>query len=181
LIQAAKAEGLPVTADVAVHQLVFTEDAIADFDTNKKVFPPFCATSDLEALWKGLAAGTIDAVVSDHHPVEFESKALEFDHADFGSIGLETLLAAFVDAAEKRGLVNYLDYITQKPAALLGIQLPTIEVGSLVKAVLFEQGGKHVYQESDIVSKSKNSCFLGETFSTQISHVIKGDEILYQR
>ncbi len=181
LIQASKAEGLPVTADVAVHQLVFTEDAIADFDTNKKVFPPFRATSDLEALWKGLAAGTIDAVVSDHHPVEFESKALEFDHADFGSIGLETLLAAFVDAAEKRGLVNYLDYITQKPAALLGIQLPTIEVGSLVKAVLFEQGGKHVYQESDIVGKSKNSCFLGETFSTQISHVIKGDEILYQR
>ncbi|MEN9729787.1 MAG: Dihydroorotase, partial [Bacteroidota bacterium] len=84
LIQAAQAEGLPVTADVAVHQLIFTEDAISDFDTNKKVFPPFRASDDLEALWKGLEAGVIDAVVSDHHPVEFESKALEFDHADFG-------------------------------------------------------------------------------------------------
>lgn len=181
LIQAAKEEGLPVTADVAVHQLIYTEDSIAEFDTNKKVFPPFRADSDLEALWKGLAAGIIDAVVSDHHPVEFESKALEFDHADFGTIGLETLLAAFVDAAEKRDLTNYLDFVTYKPADLVGIELPIIEVGASVKAVLFERGVQHVYQQSDIVSKSKNSCFLGETFSTQISHVIKGDQILYQR
>ncbi len=180
LIQAAKAEGLPVTADVAVHQLIFTEDAISDFDTNKKVFPPFRASDDLEALWKGLEAGVIDAVVSDHHPVEFESKALEFDHADFGSIGLETLFIAFVDAAAKRGLNNSLDYITHIPASLAGISLPVVEVGAPVQGIVFQSGENQVYQISDIVGKSKNSCFLGETFSTQITHVIKGDQILYQ-
>jgi dihydroorotase len=169
-----------VTADVAVHQLIFTEDAIADFDTNKKVFPPFRASDDLEALWKGLEAGVIDAVVSDHHPVEFESKALEFDHADFGTIGLETLLVAFVDAAEKRKLKNSLDYISHKPASLAGISLPVVEVGAQVQGIVFESGVNHVYQLSDIVGKSKNSCFLGETFNTQITHVIKGDQILYQ-
>jgi dihydroorotase len=180
LIQVAKAEGLPVTADVAVHQLIFTEDAISDFDTNKKVFPPFRASDDLEALWKGLEAGVIDAVVSDHHPVEFESKALEFDHADFGTIGLETLFVAFVDAAANRGLKNSLDYISHKPAALVGISLPVVEVGAQVQGIVFQSGVNQVYQISDIVGKSKNSCFLGETFSTQISHVIKGDQILYQ-
>jgi dihydroorotase len=180
LIQAAQAEGLPVTADVAVHQLIFTEETISDFDTNKKVFPPFRASDDLEALWKGLEAGVIDAVVSDHHPVEFESKALEFDHADFGTIGLETLFVAFVDAAAKRGLKNSLDYISHKPAALVGISLPVVEVGAQVQGIVFQSGVNQVYQISDIVGKSKNSCFLGETFSTQISYVIKGDQILYQ-
>ena len=180
LIQAAKAEGLPVTADVAVHQLIFTEDAIADFDTNKKVFPPFRAHADLEALWKGLETGVIDAVVSDHHPLEFESKALEFDHADFGTIGLETLLVAFVDAAEKRKLKNSLDFITHKPASLAGISLPVVEVGSQVQGIVFESGVNHVYQLTDIVGKSKNSCFIGETFTKQITHVIKGDQLLYQ-
>ncbi len=180
LIQAAKNEGLPVTADVAVHQLIYSEEAIADFDTNKKVFPPFRASSDLDALWKGLISGVIDVIVSDHHPVEFESKALEFDHADFGTIGLETLLIAFVDAASKRGLKNSLDYITHKPAALLGVVLPVLEVGTSVQGIVFEKGVDDVYQQSDIVGKSKNSCFLGETFATRVTHVIKGDQILYQ-
>jgi dihydroorotase len=180
LIQAAKAEGLPVSADVAIHQLIFTEDAVAEFDTNKKVFPPFRTTSDLDALWKGLAAGVIDAVVSDHHPIEFESKALEFDHADFGTIGIETLLIGFVDAATKRGFKNGLDLLTYKPAALLGVQLPSLEQGAQVQGIVYETGSEYVYQETDIVGKSKNSCFLGEHLSTRITHVIKGDQILYQ-
>ena len=181
LIEDAKAEGLPVSADVAVHQLVFTEDAIADFDTNKKVFPPFRSSSDLEALWKGLKSGVIDAVVSDHHPIEFEAKALEFDHADFGSVGLETLWKAFVGAASKRGLANALDYVTHKPAQLLGVQLPKLEVGEFVKGFVYQRGVSSVYQEKDIVSRSKNSCFLGETFDTEIVAVFKGDQMVYQR
>lgn len=181
LIQAAKQEGLPVSADVAVHQLIYTEDAVADFDTNKKVFPPFRSESDLAALWEGLKTGAIDAVVSDHHPIEFEAKALEFDHADFGTIGLETLLVAFVGAAEKHGLKDAMDYLTHKPAGLLGIELPSLSEGSKVQGIVYQRGLSAVYQEKDIVSKSKNSCFLGETFDTEIVSVIKGDQIVYQR
>lgn len=181
LIQSAKAEGLPVTADVAVHQLIFTEDIMSEFDTNKKVFPPFRTSEDQDALWNGLKTGSIDAVVSDHHPIEFESKALEFDHADFGTIGLETLLMAFFDASEKRGLNQCLDYISIKPAQLLGVQLPVLAVGAKVQGVIFQQGKQQVYQVTDIISKSKNSCFLGETFTSQITYVLKGDQIVYQR
>jgi len=181
LIKAAKQEGLPVSADVAVHQLIFTEDAVSDFDTNKKVFPPFRSESDLMALWEGLKTGVIDAVVSDHHPVEFEAKALEFDHADFGTIGLETLLVAFMGAAEKQGLKNALDYISTKPASLLGVELPSLTEGSVAQGLVYQGGLSSVYQEKDIVSKSKNSCFLGETFNVEIVSVIKGDQIVYQR
>ena len=181
LIHAAKKEGLPVTSDVAVHQLIFTEDAVAEFDTNKKVFPPFRTSADLTALWNGLKNGVIDAVVSDHHPVEFEAKELEFDHADFGTIGLETLLIAFVGEAEKQGLSNPLDYLTIRPAALLGVQLPILEQGASVQGIVYQRGVPQAYQLSDIVSKSKNSCFLGTTFDTEIAYVLKGDHILYQR
>jgi dihydroorotase len=181
LIQVAKKEGLPVTCDVAVHQLIFTEEAISDFDTNKKVFPPFRTSTDLDALWKGLKSGVIDVVVSDHHPVEYESKALEFDHADFGTIGLETLMIAFVQAAKKRSLPNALDYLTLKPAALLGIQLPVLEVGASVQGIVYEGDVSQVYELCDIVSRSKNSCFLGATFDTQLAYVLKGDQVLYQR
>ncbi len=181
LIQSAKEEGLPVTADVTIHHLLLTEDAVAEFDTYKKVFPPFRSESDLEALWKGLQTGVIDAVVSDHHPVEFESKALEFDHADFGTIGLETLFIAFAGAAAKRGLANALDFVTYKPAALMGVQLPSLAEGSLVQGIVYQTGVSTVYQENDIVSKSKNSSFVGETFDVGIVGVIKGNQILYQR
>jgi len=177
LIREAKAEALPVTSDVAVHQLVFTEAAVADFDTNRKVFPPFRTEADLEALWNGIKTGVIDAVVSDHHPIEFESKAVEFDHASFGTIGLETLFVAFAQAAMDRKIKHALDFISLKPAQLLGIQLPELKVGATCQGLVFTEEPQEPYAESMIKSKSKNSCFLGHTFAHQIRYVIQGDSL----
>jgi dihydroorotase len=177
LIREAKAEGLPVTADVAVHQLIFTEAAVADFDTNKKVFPPFRSEADLEALWNGIKSGVIDAVVSDHQPIEYESKAVEFDHASFGTIGLETLFMAFAQASNDRKIKHALDLISLKPAQLLGIQLSELKVGATCKGLVFTEVSQEPYAESMIKSKSKNSCFLGHTFAHQIRYVIQGDSL----
>ena len=174
LIRAAKEEGLPVTADVAVHQLIFTEEAVADFDTHFKVFPPFRAETDREALWNGLKTGVIDAVVSDHHPIEFESKAVEFDHAAFGTIGLETLFVAFMQAADARKLKQAADYVTVRPAHLMGVQLPELTVGSACKGFVYVEVTQAAYAESMIKSKSKNSCFLGHQFAHQIQYVLQG-------
>jgi dihydroorotase len=177
LIREAKAEGLPVTADVTVHQLVFTEASVADFDTNKKVFPPFRTEADLEALWNGIKTGVIDAVVSDHQPIEYESKAVEFDHASFGTIGLETLFMAFAQASNGRKIKHALDLISLKPAQLLGIQLPELKVGATCKGLVYTEEPQAPYTESMIKSKSKNSCFLGHTFAHQIRYVIQGDSL----
>lgn len=178
LIRAAKAEGLPVTADVAVHQLIFTEAAVADFDTHMKVFPPFRTDADREALWNGLETGVIDAVVSDHHPIEFEAKAVEFDHASFGTIGLETLFVAFIQAANARKMKQATNVISLKPAELLGIQLPELKVGASTKGFVYVEGMQTPYTESMIMSKSKNSCFLGHTFAHQIRFVLNGESLI---
>jgi dihydroorotase len=174
LIRAAKAEGLPVTSDVAVHQLIFTEEAVADFDTHMKVFPPFRTTTDREALWEGLKTGVIDAVVSDHHPIEYEAKAVEFDQAAFGTIGLETLFVAFAQEAKARKLKHAIDYITLKPAHLLGVQLPELQVGAASKGFVYVTQKQEPYAESMIKSKSKNSCFIGHSFDHQVRYVLQG-------
>ncbi|CAM4315461.1 dihydroorotase [Cytophagaceae bacterium 50C-KIRBA] len=173
LIRQAKQEGLPISADVAIHQLIFTEEDLADFDTNKKVNPPFRTQEDQDALWNGLQDGTIDAIVSDHHPIEVEMKEIEFDQASFGVVGLETLLPALLQAANQRN-INAIDtWLHHGPAKLMGIDAAKLSVNFPSKGVLVAE--KQVeYQESMILSKSKNSAFLNHTFDHQIVGVVNG-------
>ncbi|MHA8099590.1 dihydroorotase [Aquirufa aurantiipilula] len=173
LIRQAKKEGLPVSADVAIHQLIFTESDVADFDTNKKVNPPFRTQEDQDALWKGLVDGTIDAIVSDHHPVEVEMKEIEFDQASFGVVGLETLLPALLQAAKLRNIQPVDTWIHHGPAKLLGIDSAQLAVGNPSKGVLVALKNQE-YEASQIVSKSKNSAFLNHTFDHQIVGVLNG-------
>ncbi|MFD3407865.1 dihydroorotase [Aquirufa sp. HETE-83D] len=173
LIGEAQQAGLPVTADVAIYSLIFTEDAVSDFDTLKKVNPPLRTENDRLALWKGLKDGVIQAVVSDHHPVEVENKDLEFDLASFGTIGLETLAIAFISEAKQQGIVQVDKYLSHAPGAFLGIELPELQVGEELKGMLLSTASKE-YSTADIVSKSKNSIFTGYKFTHQIVGVFTG-------
>lgn len=173
LIREAQMQGLPVTADVAIYSLIFTDEAVSDFDTLKKVDPPLRSENDRIALWNGLKDGVITAVVSDHHPVEVENKELEFDQASFGTIGLETLAIAFIGEATIQGLTKIDTYLSHAPAAFLNLQQPELKVGEQMKGILVLNEEKG-YREEDIVSKSKNSIFLGFTFSHQIVGVFNG-------
>ncbi len=173
LISEAQKAGLPVTADVAIYSLIFTEDAVSDFDTLKKVNPPLRTEADRSALWQGLKEGTIMAVVSDHHPVEVENKELEFDQAAFGTIGLETLALAFIDEAKRQGLANVDKYLSHGAAAFLGIQLPELKVGETMKGFIMVPDS-YVYTSKDIVSKSKNSIFIGSTLQHRLVGVFNG-------
>ena len=173
LINDAQKAGLPVTADVAIYSLIFTEDAVSDFDTLKKVNPPLRTESDRLALWQGLKDGTIMAVVSDHHPVEVENKELEFDQAAFGTIGLETLALAFIEEANEQGLTKIDSYLSHYSATFLGIQLPELKVGEMMKGFVIVPDS-HVYTSKEIVSKSKNSIFIGSTFQHRLAGVFNG-------
>lgn len=179
LIRQAKKKGLPVSADVAIHSLVYTEEAVSGFDTLKKVNPPFRSDKDLSGLWKGIADGTIDAVVSDHCPHEQEAKELEFDHAAFGTIGLETLFLMWKKQAKAKKIANWDRFISANPAILAGIQSSRVGVGEPVKGIVIQEVDTYAYQATDIVGKSKNSVFLGEPFTDRILHVIHGENILY--
>jgi dihydroorotase len=181
LIRSAKKKGLPITCDVAVHQLLFTEESISDFDTLKKVSPPFRTLNDVDSLWAGIQDGTIDAIVSDHTPQESEVKDVEFDHASFGSIGLETLFIACYQEAMKRKIYFIDQLLSSKPANLVGLSIPTIGLGSEVKGILFQKVPEYLYTADQIVGKSKNSAFLGYTFSHKILMVLNQNEISFNQ
>ena len=94
LIKEAKKKGLEVSCSVAVTNLYLTDSELESFDTNYKLLPPLRTDEDTKALLKGLKEGTIDGVTSDHDPIDIEHKKTEFDHASFGSIGLESCFGA---------------------------------------------------------------------------------------
>lgn len=166
LIRRAKAAGLPVSCDVAVHQLVFDDSALAEFDTNLKVNPPFRSLDDVAALWAGLADDTIDAIVSDHSPQDAESKNLEFDQAEFGIIGLETAFAASVTHNRLLPLSKLIGKFTIRPRQILRLPSVSIAEGQAATLTLFDPTQEWTYERT--VSKSKNSPFLGQLFTGRV-------------
>ena len=163
LIRQAKAQGMPVSCDVAAHQLVFDDSALADFDTNLKVNPPFRSTEDVAALWAGLADGTIDAIVSDHSPQDAESKNLEFDQAEFGVIGLETVFAAVMTHNQNVSLAQVIEKLTSRPRQILRLLPVHIAEGQPANLTLFDPTATWTYDRT--LSKSKNSPFLGQVLT----------------
>lgn len=120
LIRQAKAEGLNVTADVSIYQLIFSDSDLVEFDTNYKVNPPFRGQRDRVALIKGLQDGTIDAIVSNHQPKGYDDKFSEFDLASFGMTGLQTFLPAMVQLVPELGWKLLIKKITKGPEEIIG-------------------------------------------------------------
>lgn len=166
LIREAKARGLAVSCDVAAHQLVFDDSALAGFDTNLKVNPPFRGRADRDALWVGLGDGTIDALVSDHNPQDEESKNLEFDQAEFGIIGLETVFAAVMSHNQHLSLDQLIDKLAIRPRQILRLPPVRIAEGEPASLTLFDPIQPWIFSRT--VSKSKNSPFLGQTFTGRV-------------
>lgn len=122
LIRQAKQEGLQVTADVSIYQLIFSEEDLMSFDSNFKVVPPFRGKNDREALINGLMDGTIDAIVSNHQPQDLDAKQLEFDYASPGMIGLQTFLPALVTLSQEIPLELLISKITTGPTKVLNLE-----------------------------------------------------------
>jgi len=167
LIKKAKSNGLPVSCDVAAHQLAFTDEDLAGFDTNLKVNPPFRSKKDIKALQKGLAEGTIDAIVSDHNPLDEEHKNMEFDLAEFGVIGLQTAFASALTYSEQT-LETIINCLTTNPRTILNIRQPIIQEGEQANLIIFNPNESRIFEEKDIVSKSKNSPFIGKELKGKI-------------
>ncbi|WP_028522360.1 dihydroorotase [Runella limosa] len=170
LIRAAKAKGYPVSCDVAAHQIAFDDSALLNFDTNYKVNPPFRAQSDIEAIWEGLADGTIDAVVSDHNPQDEESKNLEFDLAEFGIIGLETAFAVLNTYNTQVPLDQLIGKLTHQPRAILRLPSVAISEANVANFTIFNPDLEWIFKETR--SKSKNSPFFGTQFKGKTVYVI---------
>jgi len=159
LIREAKKKGLDVTCSVAAHHLVLTDAEIQSFDTNFKVSPPLRSEKDVKGLIKAVKDDTIDMVVSDHCPIDIENKNVEFENALFGSIGLESLFGSAGSALELDQLISCL---TEKPCRRFNLPCTGIREGETAELSLFDPDKEYVFERENILSKSKNSAFLGK-------------------
>lgn len=176
LIRQAKAKGLPVSCDIAAHQLAFTDADLRDFDTNLKVNPPFRSQDDIEALLQGLEDGTIDVIVSDHNPQDEESKNLEFDMADFGVIGLETTFSV-ANTYSNLSIDKIIEKLTINPRKLLRLENVSIKERNLANLSIFDPNQKWVYESRNIQSKSKNSPFIDKKLTGKVKAVINKSKV----
>jgi dihydroorotase len=182
-VRRAKAEGLRVTSEVTPHHLVFTDEDLVTYDTNLKVHPPLRSSEDRDALWEGLADGTIDAVATDHAPHAVEEKEAEFDQSPPGTIGLETALAALVTHGVLPGritLARAIEALSSTPARILGASSHggPIEAGCPANLVAFDPAATWVV-EPPFASKSRNSAFLGHTLTGRVVHTIyRGEPVV---
>lgn len=176
-IRQAKARGLAVTADVAAHQLALTDEALADFDTRKKVSPPLRSEADRQALWVGLADGTIDAVVSDHNPQDDESKNLEFDQAEFGLSAIET---AFAVANTHRGevpLERLVAALTTGPRRVYSRTVPALAEGQRASLTVFDPTARWTVRPEALRSKSKHTPFAGTELTGRVVAILHNGQL----
>jgi dihydroorotase len=160
-IRQAKARGLNVTCDTAPPYFTLNETAVGDYRTFAKVDPPLRAEADREAIAEGLADGTIDVIASDHAPHDQDSKRQPFAQAEFGIVGLETLLPLSLALVHKgrMSLNALLACLTARPSALLGLPLGRLAKGAPADLVLFDPDRPWRIATEAFHSKSKNSPF----------------------
>ena len=168
----AKKKGLQVTCDVAVHNLLYEDSLLSEYDTNYKVNPPLRSSKDISTLGKALAENHIDVVVSAHTPQDEESKKLEFDHAEFGMLGLQTFLPLILQAKNGMDLSDLLNKFTVAPRKLLNIPVPDIKVGVKANLTVFDPEKIWNYNVHTNYSKSVNSPLLGQKLKGCVVGVI---------
>lgn len=174
LIREAKQKGLPVSCDIAAHQLAFEDTALTGFDTNLKVSPPFRSAADNAALRQGLSDGTIDTIVSDHSPQPPQNKDTEFDHAEFGITALET---AFSLALMHSGLAtgDIVDLFTRQPRRILGLHEAVIKEGEKANLTFFIPEREWLF--SGTQSKSQNTPFLHQKLTGYVKGIFNRSQL----
>jgi dihydroorotase len=191
LVRSAKKEGLPVTCDVGAHHIHLTDADIGFFDSNARVTPPFRSQRDRDAIRFGLLDGTVDALCSDHTPVDDDEKLLPFGEASPGATGLELLLsltlkwaddyAASQDTGAVRPLARALARITSDAARVAGLDAGTLSVGATADVCLFDPEARWTVEASALASQGKHTPFLGYNLAGQVHTTIVAGHVAWQR
>lgn len=187
LIRAAKKEGLPITCDVGAHHVHLTDADIGFFDPNARVVPPFRAQRDRDGIRQGLRDGTIDAICSDHTPVDDDEKLLPFGEASPGATGLELLLSLALKWAEESGdksgqsFSQVISKITNDAARVAGLSAGQLTVGSAADICLFDPSARWTVAASALASQGKHTPFLGYELAGQVVTTIVAGHIAFER
>jgi len=189
LVRQAKQEGLLVTADVSINSLHLTDGDIGFFDSSARLNPPLRQQRDRDALRAGLADGTIDALVSDHTPVDEDNKMLPFAESEPGATGLELLLrlAYKWHLDGDVSLARALHVVTQGPASVLGLALGSrlgrtgqLHVGGLADVCVFDPQSPWCVSADHLVSQGKHTPFAGYELPGSVRCTVVGGRVAYQ-
>jgi dihydroorotase len=182
MIAAAKTQGLPVTCDIAANHLHLTEYDIGFFDANSHLHPPLRSQRDKDALRQGLADGTIDAVCSDHTPVDEDAKLLPFGEAEAGATGLELLLPLTLKWADEQGLSlsDAIAGITSKPAAILGLKSGHLGLQAAADVCIFDPAQYWKIEPRALKSQGKNTPFNGMELAGKVRYTVLDGNIIYK-
>jgi dihydroorotase len=173
-IQEARKKNTSIYATVSYLNLVADHNKLHEFDSNYKVTPPLRLPSDSRDLFNALKKGRIDAIVSNHVPLESEKKFLEFPYATPGAIGLETCFSALNTKYGTSGLNTIIEGLTTGPRRILNIPIPKIISGEKANLTIFDPDLKWTYEKS--ASLSDNSPYIGTTFTGKSIAIINGSK-----
>lgn len=173
LIREAKKKKLDVSCSVAIHNLFFTDDILAEFNTTYKVLPPLRTQHDVDALLEGVKDGTIDMVTTDHNPLDIEHKKIEFDHAAYGTIGLESAFGALQTLFSLKKTVDLLT----KGKSRFGLESSPINIGNKLNITLFNPDTKYTFSSNNILTKSKNAIFENQDLKGKVYGIISNNKI----
>jgi dihydroorotase len=189
LIRKAKAEGLPVTADVSINSLHLTDADMGYFDSRARLTPVLRQQRDRDALRAGLADGTIDALVSDHTPVDADAKALPFAEAEPGATGMELLWSLALKWGQEAGLpvTQVLSRITADPSRVLGATLGSLQdsvghlaVGGVADVCMLSTEGHWLVSGASLRSQGKSTPFSGYELPGRVLATVVGGQVAFE-
>ena len=185
MIRDAKKRGVKITCETCPHYFTFTVDEVLKSGTNAKMNPPLREEKDRQAIIEGLKEGTIDCIITDHAPHAEEEKNVELAKAPNGIIGFETALPAEIMNLVDAGHIDYLNLVrltSYTPSKLLHIdnERGTLETGKMADITVFDPNEEYVYTKEMIVSKSKNSPFIGKKLKGKVKYTIVNGKVVYQ-
>ncbi|MFM8332556.1 MAG: dihydroorotase [Candidatus Methylumidiphilus sp.] len=181
MVAEAQSLGVAASADVAIHQLHLTESAVEGFDANAHVYPPFRSHADRDALRRGLTAGTLAAICSDHQPHEPNAKLDAFPSTEAGIASLETLLPLGLRlvADGVLDLPALIARLSSGPAAILGLDAGTLSPGAAADVCLFNPGKEWLAQAPDWLSRGVNTPFFGERFIGRVTLTLLAGQVAH--
>ncbi len=168
-IRDAKAKGLPVTCEAYIYHLLLDDSCLNTFDSHYKVKPPLRSPEDVRAMQEAVIDGTIDVVCSDHQPEDTESKALEFDYARFGMLGMETFYSLWREAfADRINHQRMYEVLVKNPRSILGLPVPFLKEGVTADFTLYDPACVWTLLTEGIHSTAKNTPFLNRQLTGKV-------------